>query len=134
MMEPSGPWTWTAFQKWAKQVVLQIRKMLLNETKFFPGQLAWDKEELERASISLSAHWVLTERHFSCSQEPLLDSPAVLDVYHFVHPKAALPTTTFLTLAALLIDDTRIFNIPFDLRHSIDLKCVYASVSPSYEI
>lgn len=63
-----------------------------------------------------------------------MDSPAVLDVYHFVHPKAALPTTTFLTLAALLIDDTKIFNIPFDLRHSIDLKHVHASVSPSYEI
>lgn len=63
-----------------------------------------------------------------------MDSLAVLDFYHFVHPKAVLPTTTLLTLAAVLIDDTRIFNIPFDLHHSIDLKHVHGSMSPSYEI
>lgn len=132
MMEPSGPWTWTAFQKWAKQVVLQISQMLLNETKFFPGQLAWGEEELERASISLSAHWVLTGRHFSCSQEPFLDSPAVLDVYHFVHPKAALPTSTFLIVAALLIDDTT-----FSTNRLIYVTALILSmsmVSPSYEM
>lgn len=140
MMEPSGPWTWTVFQKRAKQVALQIRKMLVNETKFFPGHLAWGKEELERASTSLSPgywHPLGTDwTPFFLFSGAILGwvLSAVLDVYHFVHPKAALSTTIFLTLVALLIDDTRIFNMPFDLRHSIDLKHVHGSVSPSYEI
>lgn len=33
---------------------------------------------------------------------------AILDVYHFVHPKVILYTSTFLILSALLTDDTMI--------------------------